>query len=85
MPALHVIATTIFLNVLGTLWASLDRNTHDNLHIRVRWALSNFVFWCPLVLAQEAHHCVIAQVAQANTSGLGAINLQDGREETAPL
>jgi len=85
MPALHVITTTILLNVLGALWASLDRNTHDNLHIRVRWTISLFVLRCPLMLAQEAHHCIITQIAQAHTTRLGAINLHDSREECAPL
>ena len=87
----HVVAAAVLLDVLATLWASLDAfSCHLHLvlfHFQQLCLLVFEVTTCgiPLVLADEAHDGLKAQVAQANTLRSGTVHLKRSRVQAALL
>lgn len=82
--ASHVIAATILLDVLaaaGTLLHEQSQGAVSNEYELLRHWLRALLLRNPLMLADEAHGCVKAQVCKTNAAEDGAIYLQFSGKE----
>mmetsp|Transcript_19526 Transcript_19526/g.39419 ORF Transcript_19526/g.39419 Transcript_19526/m.39419 type:complete len:307 (+) Transcript_19526:67-987(+) len=77
-PASHVVTPSILLDVLRATRATLHGHAHDLLHVRDRRG-AGAVLRDPDMFADEAHHGVEAEVAEAYALGEWAIHLHRGR------
>lgn len=80
-----MVATTVLLNALAALRATLDGDAHDNLDVDLRNCLARGVLGPPLMLAEKAHDRVVAQIAKAHALTSRALNLHARREQLVRL